>query len=586
MTMHKVVPTYPIMDAVAHNQAQAHASAGVMAGSGGQNNGSHMNMYMDMNSSLLHEHHHGANTSGTGVKSLQSSPVTASMAQNHHPNLPVPPPLSLPTAAQPPLTGSAQTPTGHISAISTAPSMHASAYQEPMMLPDPRALSDQALQDAYVRFLLEMETRGLQSMNLNVASLLAASAQSAAPNAAFSSSSSCMGAPSGHAVAPTSAPSPTMAFGSYSAEVDMINRSAAAQQRPPAPSQAHTAKPAPITAHMGLGAGVAGVNPVDIRKNVKRSKSNGSEAAFYPSAMFPGAQPGAAPVAVGLSGPPSGRKTPNSPMLGRYSHAAEGGAISYAQYLQQFGEPEEFELKDAFGQARHPGSPSYHSPYSPSHLSSNAPAPTYYQTHGHLHTVPHHAAAGATPTTITAGSATWAGNTAAQTAHAAPVTAPTQNPNLSRSASRCNGVQPPMAPDARDELLELRPGLRTNCLSTLPPTYSQYMYAHNTSNGNNIQPTAGPASTNAPCNDEASTTSTSEPRRVDLKTPKFVRKFQGIGAGLLGLTAALRFSSAEEEAEYTASTVAAAAVAGGKSRAGSSGARSGSHAAVHTGHTR
>lgn len=541
------------------------------SGSGDHNNNNgNMNMYVDMNNSLLHEHPHGG-------------------------NLPLPPPLHLPVAAHPPSTnntnssgGAALTPTGHISTIGAAPTSQQA--QEPLMLPDPRVLSDQALQDAYVRFLLEMETRGLQSMNINAAA----------------------------ALAPNQAPSPSV---HYSAEVDNITRSASVAHRassmlsvPSAPLPPHSShgsqRPVPATAHTGLAAGVAGSNPADIRKHVKRSKSNGSEAAFPPSAMFPqSSASGAAAAASGVSSG-SGRKTPNSPMLGRYNHSAysaEGGVISYAQYLQQFGEPEEFELKDAFGQARHPGSPSYHSPYSPSHhLGSNAPAPSYYQAHGYLHSVPTQqqqayghtgGALGATPTSVAVGSANWSGaNTGAYaaTAHSFPT-----NPNLSsRAPSRCGGVQPPMAPDSRDELLELRPGLRTNCLSTLPSTYSQYMYANNnvaahsstntnTGAGNNTT-TSTPASMGQAiqnASDEASSAS-EQPRRIDLKTPKFVRsKFQGISAGLMGLSAALRFSSAEEEAEYTAATSAAAAIAASKSRTGAGASKSaaahGAHAAGH-----
>jgi hypothetical protein len=215
----------------------------------------------------------------------------------------------------------------------------------------------------------------------------------------------------------------------------------------------------------------------------------------------------------------SGRKTPNSPLMGRYMHSNDAPH----EELHWVNEGENAELREAFGHYRHPGSPSYPA-YSPfHHLSSGAPQPSYLQQHS-AHAQGFHT--GSTPTSVAVGSANWTmtstsapATTTTTTAHTTTNTAH-GNAHGSRSVSRCSGVVPQVAHD------DLLPAMRNNCLSTLPPTHQQYMYTQSASgagNGGN----GGAANGNA-----APTTA----RSVDLKMPKFVRKFHGMGAGLLGFT--------------------------------------------------
>lgn len=517
----------------------------------------HMNMYMHMNESLLHDPHHAAHPSAHRL-----SPRDAGLHGAHQPPPPV---LTLPTAMHAPVAGAFMPapPHGHVplrvhtayEAASMGPDVHQSAP----ILPDPKELDDSALKDAYFKFLLEMETRGLHSMSLNSAPAERAPAPSVA-NVSISSSSSCLGGASGPAAVPVltsnsaRSPSPSMAISPggvhfLSAQVAEFERmssagSANSAHTPRAPTSAGiAAKTTPSTAHSAVpsttntasavSSGSSGNNTpsaADIRKNVKRSKSGGSEASFYPTSLFPG---GAPVPAVNTSVPPagsSGRRTPSSPMLRAHQHGGISASASGA-HGESFYEPEDLELKNAFGHSRYPGSPSnlQYSGQSPSYLSSNATAPTYYAQHNSLTQSNAHSSAfggnhshGTTPTSVTAASTTWTGPAGSH-----PTTSGTSissngavHAHNSRSASRCSGVAPPMSYDARDELLDLRPAVRNNCLSTLPPTYSYI------SNG---------AVTSAP---QATLGADVPPtNRVDLKTPKFVRTLrEGMGSALRGLT--------------------------------------------------
>jgi hypothetical protein len=241
-------------------------------------------------------------------------------------------------------------------------------------------------------------------------------------------------------------------------------------------------------------------------------------------------------------------------------------------------EPEDAELRKAFGQYRHPGSPSYPA-YSPfHHLSSNAPQPSYYTAHGaaaHGGNGAHHN--GTTPTSVAAGSvninpagAVLQSNlTHATTAPATHASSHGATAGTSRSVSRCSGVVPQVLHE------DLPASVRNNCLSTLPQTHSQYMYTQ----------TTAPAST-ATGAGQSATTSTTSTRSVDLKTPKFVRKFQGMGAGLLGLTSQ-RYANIEEEKDDSSmevdvlAPVAPTVQAAGKLR--HSGGGSGGASAVQVG---
>eukprot|EP01032_Pedospumella_encystans_P012727 gene12727-14699_t len=484
-----------------------------------------MHMYMDMNASLLHDPHKGAGYSGTKL-----SPHHGGAYGSH---LPPPPPLTLPQASHAPLAGNGHIPTRVHTAYEAATAgsaiasgmAHLDGHTVMPNLPDPKELDDSALQAFYFKFLLEMETRGLHSMSLNSSSAAQNSANERAVPMSLSSSSSCMGGvvpppiSTGVNCIPTvgnttRTPSPALAA-SPGSQHSFLAMQMAEQER--TTSTANTpragasagiaaAKTAPTTAHTTVPNATIPANPADIRKHVKRSKSGGSEASFYPNSLFPG---GVAP-ANGASMPPagsSGRRTPSSPMVNRYLHSSgEGG----------FMEPEDVELRNAFGHSRYPGSPSnlqYSGP-SPSYLSSNAPATSYLAQHHSLSQANGHSG-------FAAGNHSH-GTTPTGSAPGVPqvTTTTTTSTTQGRSASRCSGVAPPLAYDGREDLLDLRPAVRNNCLSTLPPTYSQYMH------------TAPVAATNAPH------TTTNEPavvnRSVVLKAPKFVRKLQE--GMLLGMT--------------------------------------------------
>ena len=454
---------------------------------------SHLHMYMDMNASLLHDHH---TLAAPATKVSHASPLNHGIAAG----VPPPPPLSLPQA----------------SAEAAVPGAGGS------LLLDPKELNDEALKAAYFRFLVEMETRGLQSMTLN-----AGPVATAAPIVGLSSSSSCMSGAQVPVVENDSRVSSPLAH------AERISTYSSGSKPPP--STAHSTHLNPNT------------NPVDIRKNVYRSKSGGSEAAFFPNGgIFP---------APASSAPPSGRKTPNSPLMGRYMHSTALGDAAHEE-LNWAPEGEDAELRKAFGQYRHPGSPSYPA-YSPfHHLTQPYPGSHHASGQGHHPAGGHHA--GTTPTSVAVGSANWNGaNTVPHATAAASGAAHTNHAITSRSVSRCSGVIP-----ASDDL---PPGMRSNCLSTLPPTYSQYMYT------SGAQASGGAGAVGAQASGAGQSAA------ADLKTPKFVRKFQGMGAGLLGLTtqryAHKEASEREEEVEVAK-----------KSRSGSGGgsAQTGKATALHT----
>lgn len=399
---------------------------------------------------------------------------------------------------------------------------------------DPSVMDDQSLRTAYLRLLMEMETRGLHSLSLNPSQ----------PGQSGANTAACTPAPISHTNSLGSSSNGNIQAGPQSAT--QANARRELQESPSlklAPSTAHTTVPLHLNPN---------VNPVDIRKNVPRSKSGGSESAFYPNAMFPGASPTAAQAGANLSerNGASGRKTPNSPLMGRYIHTNAGTDTrdSLVEELHWAPEPEEVELRRAFGQHRHPGSPSYPA-YSPfPHLSASVAAghgPSSHAAHGGG---AYHGT-GNTPTSVAVGSANWSstGSSAAPNAALTNAAASHGGGHGARPASRCSGVIP--------QLDHFDIHMRHNCLSTLPQTHSQYMYTHSvtahvsatsTSTGNTSGGAAnGTAASGASGTASGASGSGANARSVDLKTPKFVRKFQGIGAGSLGLTVQ-RYAHVEE----------------------------------------
>jgi hypothetical protein len=387
-------------------------------------------------------------------------------------------------------------------------------------VPDPRVMDDESLRAAYIRFLVEMETRGLHSMSLNPS-------QPPAPAVT----------PTAHAS--TNGVSQAASLGSGSN--GNVTMSASAKD-------AHSSLPPHLNPN---------INPVDIRKNQPRSKSGGSESAFYPNAMFPGASAGTPQAGSTSAGVPTGRKTPNSPLMGRYMHGNDGR--DGHEELHWPPEPEDAELGRAFGQHRHPGSPSYPA-YSPFHHLTSGAAQA---SHVHAHTAHgaqaggyHGSGSGNTPTSVAVGSANWSATTSTAVPTASTAAPPHNTASTSahapRSVSRCSGVIP--------QLDNFDIHMRHNCLSTLPQTHSQYMYTHSVSGTANGP--AGAANGSAPGSNGAAGTANGATangapganghtsRSVDLKTPKFVRKFQGIGAGSLGLTSQ-RYAHLEEERDET-----------------------------------
>jgi hypothetical protein len=330
------------------------------------------------------------------------------------------------------------------------------------------------------------------------------------------------------------------------------------------------------------------MNPVDIRKHVTRSRSGGSEEAFgtgvistTPSASSAAAAAAAAGAGSGIAGQGAsgGRRTPIgfSPLVRGLQQQQQLQQLQ--QQAQQQGqgqgqgqaqEPDDLEVRNAFGgpgyvYPRHPASPSYqqymqqyqqgqgqgHGGASPSMAAQQAQhaQQVVNNTHIAVGALTNNSMNNKTPNSVAVGSANLGGTSAASAAGAGLGVGFTPNSHLhggsrepSRSASRCSGVAPPIY--SQDELI------RANCLSCLPTSSGVGATAGATTataatvTGSTGVPTgpagsapapaaaaaaAGPTGTGTGTGAGGTAVEAPQQRRVDLKTPKFVRRFMGAG---------------------------------------------------------
>ena len=146
------------------------ASSPSMVGSSPSMRGYNMPSYMDMNASLIHDHHSSGHVM---MKDAQVSPLAQGLAGH---GLPMPPPLSLPQAI------TTATNNGNVGVGAADVSQ-----QQLAMLVDPLDLDDQILQLQYLKFRSAMETRGFLSQSSHTAPP-AATATAAAAAAANNNS--------------------------------------------------------------------------------------------------------------------------------------------------------------------------------------------------------------------------------------------------------------------------------------------------------------------------------------------------------------------------------------------------------------